>query len=282
MKHPLFSLFALSGVLLSCTPKIAPERVAAWRPEKPLPGSELTLYYNPSAPQALLKNSPGVTAEVLELRGDPAPVKTRIRMHKKGKIWQGRLALQPDSRMLLIRFAAEETDDNQGAYWESLVFSADGRPVSGAHLQKAMLLQKGLISGFAYRTDLREAVTELEAELTIYPLNLAAKTALWDLLLRQYPVESTKERVRNELRQIYENAGGDEETLAALLPFFFRTGQAYAANQIIEESVALLPRGPVAAAARRWQIEQENDPQKKASMIEAYHRDFARQVLQQP
>ncbi|HOT97745.1 MAG TPA: hypothetical protein PLN61_02290 [bacterium] len=279
--HPAWYISA--ALLIHCAPQLPPDQVAAWKPQRPLAGAEITLYYNPGAVHAVLKNPAAVTAELLQMRGDQQPpLPLRLAMARKGSLWQVHTLLQPEARMLLLRFTAERTDDNRGESWLSLVFSDDGRPVIGAHLEKALLLQQGGVAGYPCRKDLHEAETELEAELTVWPQNIAARTALWDLLLRQYPVASTTTRVRNELRQVYESAGGDEEILAALLPFFYRTGQAYIAREIITESVALLPHGSVAAAARRWEISQEADPVKKAAMIAAFQHDFPRALPPQP
>jgi hypothetical protein len=217
---------------------------------------------------------------MLIMRTSEPPIRTELPMAQKDGVWRTRHLLPAEGQFFLLRFAANgKTDDNGGRCWEGILHGREMRPLRGAHLQKSLLLQQGGAGGFPFRQSLSEAETELEAELALYPDNLEAKTALWDLLLRRSPLASTKERVRNELRQIYENAGGDEETLAALLPFFFRTGQEYAARQIIAESVALLPRGPVAAAARRREIEREQDPIKKASMIEAYNKEFTQRAF---
>jgi len=272
----------LTLMLLNCSREMPLDQAAAWKPEQPLAGGELTLYYNPDATAALLKNAGAMTAELLQFCGGRTPRVDRLAMVQKRGLWQARFVLQPDARLLLLRFVADRTDDQQGRNWESLVYSSDGRPVPGAHLEKSLLLQRGEAAGFAVAKDLRAAETELEAELTVWPKNIPARTTLWDLLLHQHPGESTAARVRSELRQAYDEAGGDEETLAALLPFFFRTGQAYAARQIIEDSVALLPRGPVAAAAREWEISQQSDPIKKAAMIAAFQHDFPGAAPPQP
>lgn len=275
----LLLLLIIAGQM-DCSRRMPPGQVAAWLPSEPQAGSRLTLFYDSSAPGALLADASDITAELLILRAPLPPISAGLPMAKKSGVWRVRLQLPAEGQCFLLRFVGGgKRDDNGGRCWESILYGREMRPVRGAHLQKSLLLQQGGSAGFPFRQALNEAETELEAELALYPDNLEAKTALWDLLLRRSPLESTKERVRNEIRQIYENAGGDEEILAALLPFFFRTGQEYAARQIIAESVALLPRGPVAAAARRWEIEQEQDPIKKASLIEAFHKDFPQQSL---
>ena len=272
-------LLVIAG-LSGCSRQMPPGQVAAWLPDRPQAGGEITLFYNPAAPGAVLVNETGLTAEMLIMRTSEPPILTELPMTQKDGVWRTRHLLPAEGQFFLLRFAANgKTDDNSGRCWEGILHGREMRPLRGAHLQKSLLLQQGGAGGFPFRQSLSEAETELEAELALYPDNLEAKTALWDLLLRRSPLASTKERVRNELRQIYENAGGDEETLAALLPFFFRTGQEYAARQIIAESVTLLPRGPVAAAARRREIEREQDPIKKASMIEAYNKEFPQQGL---
>ncbi len=272
-------LLVIAG-LSGCSRQMPPGRVAAWLPDQPQAGGEITLFYNPAVPGAVLVNETGLTAEMLIMRTSEPPIRTELPMAQKDGVWRTRHLLPAEGQFFLLRFAANgKTDDNGGRCWEGILHGREMRPLRGAHLQKSLLLQQGGAGGFPFRQSLSEAETELEAELALYPDNLEAKTALWDLLLRRSPLASTKERVRNELRQIYENAGGDEETLAALLPFFFRTGQEYAARQIIAESVALLPRGPVAAAARRREIEREQDPIKKASMIEAYNKEFTQRAF---
>ncbi len=272
-------LLVIAG-LSGCSRQMPPGQVAAWLPDRPQAGGEITLFYNPAAPGAVLVNGTGLTAEMLIMRTSEPPIRTELPMAQKDGVWRTRHLLPAEGQFFLLRFAANgKTDDNGGRCWEGILHGREMRPLRGAHLQKSLLLQQGGAGGFPFRQSLSEAETELEAELALYPDNLEAKTALWDLLLRRSPLASTKERVRNELRQIYENAGGDEETLAALLPFFFRTGQEYAARQIIAESVALLPRGPVAAAARRREIEREQDPIKKASMIEAYNKEFTQRAF---
>lgn len=275
----LFLLLAITG-LTGCSRQLPPGQVAAWQPGQPMAGAPLTLYYDPAAPGAILAAEAGLTAELLIVCAPQLPVRAELPMTIKNGVWRARHLLPAEGQFFLLRFySGEKEDNNGGRYWESIIYGREMRPARGAHLQKSLLLQQGGIEGFSWRQEPGEAETELEAELAIYPDNLEAKTALWDLLLRRYPLASTRTRVRNELRQVYENAGGDEEILAALLPFFFRTGQEYIARQIVAESVALLPRGPVAAAARRWEIGQENDAIKKASLIEAYNAEFPQRAL---
>ncbi len=268
-------LLLVTAGLTGCSRQMPPRQVAAWLPGQPQAGGEITLFYDPAAPGAVLAGEPGLTAELLIAHSSGPPLRAGVPMAQKAGIWQVRHLLPDDGQFFLLRFCSgEKRDDNGGRCWESILAGREMRPVKGGHLQKSLLLQRGGMEGFSWRQDLGEAETELEAELALYPDNLEAKTALWDLLLRRSPFESTRIRVRNELRQVYENAGGDEEILAAILPFFFRTGQEYVARQIIAESVALLAHGPVAAAARRWEIEHEQDPIKKASLIEAYKQEF--------
>ena len=259
----------------ACSPKMSPDQVLVWQPEKPQPGMPAALLYNPASPQAALPSPAQLNARIQILRPNSPPQVIETALEPKGKIWRARFEVPADAQMVLaVLTAAGKSDDRQGQSWESLLYSRDGRTVQGAHLQKSRLLRHGAAAGFPYRTNLREAETELTAELTLYPGNLEARTELWDLLLTAYPAGAMQGRVRTELRQMYENAAGDEEILAALLPFFFRTGQEYIARQIIEESVALLPRGPVARAARRIAIDREDDPQKKAALIAAFVKDF--------
>jgi hypothetical protein len=280
MKKPVH-FFAILTLLAACSPEMGPDQVLIWRPEKAQAGTDITILYNPASPGAALREPQKLTARVLVLSSGQRPQTMEKLMEPKGKIWHAQIAVPPDAQMLLaILIDGGRHDDNRGRGWENFLYGMDERPVSGAHLQKSLLLQRGGTAGFPYRRNLREAETELEAELTLHPQNLQAKTALWDLLLRQYPAGSIQERVRKELRQTYEEAAGDEETLAALLPFFVRTGQEYIARQIIEESVALLPRGPVAAAARRLEIGRESDPIKKAALVAAFAKDFPGQTLE--
>lgn len=266
---PLLLLWA------ACAPKMSPDQVLIWQPDKPQPGMPAALLYNPASTESALPAPTQLTARIQFLRSGAPPQIIAAALEPTGDLWRVRLHIPADALMLLaVLTTAGKSDDRQGQSWESLLYSRDGRAVQGAHLQKSRLLRQGADSGFPYRINLREAETELTAELTLYPGNLEARTELWDLLLTAYPEGAMQGRVQAELRQMYENAAGDEEILAALLPFFFRTGQEYIARQIIEESVRLLPRGPVARAARRIAFDREADPQKKAALIAAFLKDF--------
>lgn len=280
MKSIRLAIVILLLLSISCSEKMPRGETVRWLPDKPLAGQEVILLYNPDGAEAVLTSPVHLYGRILMLADNAGSEVLNLPMHKDNNLWQTRFTIAKDVRMFLLHFEDRgKLDDRRGLNWEGFVYGSDERPVAGAHLCKSQLLQNGGRGGFSYRQDLHQAEIELEAELALYPSSLAAKTALWELLLRAHPGSAALERVRNELRQTYEAAAGDEEILAALLPFFFKTGQEYIARQIIAESVHLLPRGPVARAARRLDIERETDPVKKAALQEAFERDFAKETI---
>jgi len=252
------------------------DRVATISPEEPKIGDDIIVTYNPLAKAATLREAKEITIEALVMRETESPLLIETAMTKKANVWIGSFKLTDEkARMILFRFVSgEQKDDNGENVWDVLVYGADGKPVRGAHLQRASFLWRGSFLEFKHQKDIAAAKTEVEKERELYPGNWQATTLLWGIMLRENPGDETKAKIKEELAKLYESQKDNEEVVSSLLYWFEQTGQKDKAEEIRKAAIAANPKGRIAESARRSEIYAEKDAAKKVELLEKFLADF--------
>lgn len=276
--------FLFLGAALIATALVIPaaavqEQVATIRPENPKIGDEMRITYDQGAKAANLRNAQDITAEVLLVRDDDAPVLLELPMKKAGKLRECSFKLSDDkARWLIFRFVSGElVDDNGENAWNLLVCGSNGRPLKGAYLQRAIGRQYGSIMDFKIGKNSEEAKADFLRERELYPGNWRAASVLWSVLMREKPGEETKAEIGRDLEELYETQKDDEEAVAGLLDWFRRFEQKEKADRIAAAAIAANPKGPVAMQERRREVFAERDPKKGLELLDKFLADFPQQ-----
>ncbi len=259
------------------------EKVATVLPSKPQVGDEITITYNPKAKAATIRDAKELTAEVLIYRDDDPvtrdlsyPVLIEIPMKQAGSVWKGSFKLEdPRSQLLILQFiSGEQKDDNGENVWNVLVHDSKGKPVKGAYRSRGILLQYGGYMSFKHQKDLEQAQEAYLQEKELYPDNWRAHTALWDIWLKEKKDDETKAKVRQELDRLYDQFKNDQNVAVWFLKHFEQTDQQERVDKIREEMLKADPKGRLAHNKQQNAIYREQDPTKRAELLEQFLKDF--------
>ncbi|MEP0823805.1 MAG: TlpA family protein disulfide reductase [Ignavibacterium sp.] len=254
----------------------AQDRVVTISPEHPRIGDTVTLTYNAAAKAAQHRDVTELTAEVLLARESEMALLLEVPMQKSGTLWKGSFKLTDDrTRVVLLRFVSGDVvDDNGEQCWDVLVFSTDGHPVRGAHLQRALIHRSRSYFGFNRQKNDDAAWADLAEEQRLYPDNWRATTLGWSLASRIKPGQETMLTIKQELEELYRKHENNEEVIISLLYWFEQTDQKERADFIRSEWLQKSPHGKVASAARQTAVFAERDPLRKVELLEQFLKDF--------
>ena len=245
---------------------------ARFVPMQPIRGGVLKVSYDPSG--SPLAEAGSITAEILFTRESDTPVLQTVTLRDDAGVWRGSVRLPPDDvTLLLIQFVAgDRIDDNGESGWDLMVHGPEGTPVRGAHLARAVALQRSEYYSFKHRRDPEGVRRELTLEGALYPRNWRASLMYWGLLMRSPGGEEAAQVVRRQLDSVYAHEKGNQKTVAQLLPWFEQTGQIDRAESLRSAAIAEDPMGPVAKATALASVQQERDPAARlAKAEEALH-----------
>ena len=281
MRRSTVGVLVLGMLIMSLA--LSQEQVATISPQKPKIGDEVVVTYNSSAKAANLRDVKEITAEVLMMRDADTPVLHEVPMKKADKLWKCSFRLSDEkARLMLLRFASGELkDDNGENAWNVLTYGPNGKPLKGAYLQRASILQRGAIIDFKLTKDMEGAKADIERERELYPDNSAATTTLWSILIREKPGDETKAKIKGELEKLYERQKNNEEAVAGLLYWFEQTGQKAKAEEIRKAALAERPKGKIAEGIRRNEMYMEKDSIRRLELLERFLSDFPQKGQEQ-
>lgn len=149
-----------------------------FEPPQPRPGQDITVIYNPEGgplsdeKEFFLVYGHTAWNTAIELR-------EQIRLHPRNGKLMVELNIPVDATYLwcFVRGSEEDIEDtNNGAWWDTYLFKADGTPVEGARLERAAMFQRDKLKAHD-RND--EALRLFEEELKFFPKSPRAWHSLW-------------------------------------------------------------------------------------------------------
>jgi len=272
-----FCRLTLASLSLFVLPCLSPAgEVAGALPGQPKYGDTITFSYDAEAPGATLTGADQLKVELLWVRATGRPTVIELPMERDGEQWEATVDLTDKTVVsALYRFTSgDKTDDGNGRSWDLLVYGDDGRPVESAHLMNGYTLGNPNYYGFSRPADIALALSEVGAELTQYPSNLKARTARWDLLMKQENRDEALKTVSSELDAALLQDKDDQETVSALLPWYEQVGRAEEGARMKGESIAAHPGGVVEKKARYEEVFAQDDKAKRVELYDAYRHDF--------
>ncbi|MBL7976958.1 MAG: thioredoxin family protein [Bacteroidetes Order II. Incertae sedis bacterium] len=187
---PLFSFFFLFwGVAFAQNNPSSPVILS---PEKPLQTTLVVITYNPASPKATLQKVGQM--ELVEIHnGKPFEV---YPMTLENGRWQVTLPAFQDQVYVVFGFrSGDKTDDNEGHWWDFLLYEPSGKPLRNALYMRA----------FSHAERNYDATTtnilknkDLQAEVIAHPENLIAHT----IRLKESLATEGQEKVMTEARRL--------------------------------------------------------------------------------
>jgi len=214
------------------------------KPEKPVNGGKVTLFYSPVKSPAGITGTSPVNADVLMIVTGILETKTISMDPVKGG-WKASLELPgKNTTVFLVKLVSDgKTDDNNGDVWKFLVYDKQGKPVENSCSTLASLYQMAELQGFRIKKSPEKASEYLERELSAYPGNTGALSMKWSKLMREKKGDETIAQIKDELLKVFGATKGNEKVIYALLAWFTQVGMENRGKEIKDSILAASPNG---------------------------------------
>ena len=201
-----------------------------------------------------------------------------LEMKKKGNIWEAVFTLKDTSvKMIMFAFQAEDSlglrsenliDNNNGNFWDVLVYNKSGKPVRGAYQARALSY-----TGFGgkRKENLEFALEEIKKELSLYPDNFSARSLAYNILLRKNEFsEGTRKRIEHEVDSILKKYPQNETVLSFATESYRMIGKMDKAQKIENKLIQLNPKSNQAAGNALNKILRLEKPKERAAQLENF------------
>jgi peroxiredoxin/tetratricopeptide (TPR) repeat protein len=266
------SIFLVTGFL--CFSFCAQEHSGrfSFSPEKPSPGDEVAVRYNPAGTK--LENASEVFLVAYSYTKGYPDVRD-YSMIKKGKSWTASFSTDEKSRGIIIKFVDNEDTDNNDNYGYIIpLFDKQGAQIPGglAGLAEALAswgtallnLERDTELAFSYFEEEFKAHPELKKEYITPYLNVIAS------LKREGRIEAIQ-------KELDELAGRDDQTedeLMAMATGYTRIKQTEKAEQTIRIIRERYPKGTLVQNERFREFYRTQDVDEKLALLDRFIKDF--------
>ncbi len=247
----------------------------ALSPDHPTIGAAITVTFSPAS-STPLKGISALDCQTLVARQGLDPLVIETSMKRDGDRWTGSFTLADEkAQFLLFRFVSgDQTDDNNGNVWTSLVYGAEGKPVDGALYQQASLARYGRMFGFKSTVDKAAATEDLNKELELHPDDAAAAGMLWSLALEEDQSDAAKDVLRKKIGDYYEAHRDNERALMNVVTAFDNLGDSSKAAAIRQEGLSKFPKGEMAISVKAAPVWKEKNLARRAELLRALLDEF--------
>jgi thiol-disulfide isomerase/thioredoxin len=267
---------AILLALLSC--RLAAQTPAVTiLPDHPVAGDSVTITYDASAPDALLKGSDSVSAHLYSVFEDPDDnFFFDLPMSGTGSRLTAGFRIKAAQVMFLVRFVSGALiDDNDGRPWNLLVSGAGNVPVRYAHFIRAQLYAYGGIPDFIYRKDSSRVGRELNEELRLHGDDPDVRMKCLVMMRETAASEAVEQYALMQVDSTFRKNRANRKLVESMLPFLDRCGMNAVADSIRSEWIRLDPQGLYAREARFPEIEvAENSDSALYALLCKYVADF--------
>ncbi len=268
MKPLFFSFMLLWGMVFA---QNNPSSLVILSPEKPLQTTPVEITYNPTSPKAKLQHVSQM--ELVEMHnGQPFEI---YPMTLQNGRWQATLPSFEGQVYVVFGFrSGDKTDDNEGHWWDFLLYEPSGRPLRNAQYMRA----------FSYSERNYDTATtnmlknkDLQAELADHPENLIAQT----ILLKESMASKGQEKILAEARRLAENMWGTTknqiETFGGLSFLWRQLGKpeelTALQNKILQEN----PTGELGIRLRLYELLESRET--SCDRLNAFLQKHGEQVI---
>lgn len=269
-KTLLISFFACLLFFNFCVKK-EPIGRFSYSPEKPAPGGEITVNYNPAGTD-LEEASKIYLVAYLYAKGTPEA--KEVSMRKKGKSWKASFATEEKTRGVIVKFIDDEVvDNNEKKGYIITLCGEDGKQIAGglAGLAEAHA-SWGRIVGMEGDKEL--ALSCFEEEFKLHPELKREYLSPYILLLAGLKKEEGNEIIQKELDQLTAKDDLSEEELTVMVGLCTKINQMQEAQKYSKMIQEIYPKGAFVQNERLKTFSGTKDVDKKIALLESFKKDF--------
>lgn len=279
MKKSFFVLILI--LFVSLTTYGQNEKVSSFSPEKPKLGDKITVTYNSTAKDAVLKDAKDVLLCVAALQVNGMSTIDEIKMSKSGNTWQADYVLKDTlAKVILFRFDTDTaSDDNNGNSMFALVYNSKGEAAEKAHSLLGMLYSRGGTTGFKFAEDSDKSKQESNLEKQLYPPKANAAGNDLNTFYQNYLANKDKkeevEKVVKDICDYIDKNKSKEDLVTSAISLLTYMKQTAKADEITNELLKANPNGKVAVMKRQNKINNEKDKAKQIEYAEKYLKEIS-------
>jgi thiol-disulfide isomerase/thioredoxin len=269
----IFSVFLFTSLLFLsfCAQKETTGRFSFF-PEKPVPGEQITVQYNPVGTN--LEKAEEIHLVAYSFTSGPPEAKDYI-LKKKEKTWTASFSIDEKSRGIIIKFTHEkEVDNNQKNGYLIPLYSKRGNPVPGGLAGLAEAYSSWGRYFMEMDSDMELALSYFEEEFKLHPDLKREYLVPYLIVIASIKREEGKEIILKELDELAGMGDLSEEELSMMIDWYTRlnlTEEVQKYSTAIQEQY---PRGTFIQEERFREFYGTKDVDKKIALLEKYKSDF--------
>lgn len=265
---------ALLLVLFGCCTRVWAGGELTLNPNLPMQLSTMKLAYTPDS---AWKNAPQLYAFVYHFReanGDPLGESVPLSRAADG-IWRGEVLVRQSDVYLMLKVSnGKRSDDNGGAYWETIV-SVDGvKPAHGAKLRAGITYIGALPENCVRAADFQKALALMGEELKLYPNNLSARIAETSLA---YELKTIKSEQHQKLMKSIVSTPFDttrENDTRSMIRALNALGRSDESQKLQTRYIEKFPVSGIADEYVMWQMQNTANPAFFIEKVRQYTKNF--------
>ena len=269
----IFSVFLFTSLLFIsfCVQKETTGRFSFF-PEKPVPGEQITVQYNPMGTN--LEKAEEIHLVAYSFTSGPPEAKDYI-LKKKGKTWTASFTIDEKSRGIIIKFTHEkEVENNQKNGYLIPLYSKGGNPVPGGLAGLAEAYSSWGRYFMEMDSDMELAFSYFEEEFKLHPDLKRGYLVPYLIVIASIKREEGKEIILKELDELAGLGNLSEEELSMMIDWYTRLNLT---EEVQKYSTAIreqYPRGTFNQEERFREFYGTKDVDKKIALLEKYKSDF--------
>jgi peroxiredoxin len=202
-----------------------------------------------------------------------------IMMEKEKGIWKAAVSIEDTSiKAVYYIFQYRDkggktvTDDNDGRYWDFLLYGRNGAPVPGAHQDRALSC-----TGFGgkKKENLDEALSEVKTEIALYPENYSVRQLYYTILLRKHSYsETVRQQIQEEIDTLLGKKPGDKAVSEFAANAYRMIGKTDLADNVEKSLIKKYPASRQAGEKTFEEILKLQNPEDRIDRLEQFLSDY--------
>ncbi len=268
-----WSIFLLAGLLSFslCAPKEPPARFS-FSPEKPSPGDQITVQYNP-AETVLEKAAEIYLVAYSYTHGTPEA--SDYPMSQKGKVWTASFSADEKSRGIIIKFSyREKIDNNEKNGYVIPLYDKEGNPVPGAlaGLAEAYASWGNYFAGLEGNQEI--ALSYFIEEFGLHPELKREYIIPYLTAIASVRRAEGIDTIMRELEDLGSQSDLSEEELTMMVGWYSQLNQADKAQDYSALIREKFPKGNFIQNERFREFYETTDVSQKVALMKKFRRDF--------
>ncbi len=245
----------------------------SYQPEKPQPGEELTIIYNPDS--TILKNSESIIS-YFYFYSNKLDTAISLDMEKEGKGWISKVKVPSDQALLLVKFTdgeAEKEDNNGEMIYIVEMYDDSGTKMPEAAAAYAVAkAARGGVAGM--KTDREKGISLFEESFKTNPELMRKFGDEYLFNINRFKGSEANDIISGKLAELEELNDGSEDALLTLAKWYREIGDSVKSNQYRTELDDNFPFNSLAESDAYLDIYNEQDIPTKIEMLREFENKF--------